>query len=74
MPDKDAAEVDEHAQLLVGHLERDERMPRVHRVEVAGCEREREEEKSQLEPCGRAGDGRRREREYAPRMPENSVR
>jgi hypothetical protein len=39
MTDEDAAEVDKHTQLLIGDLERNEGMPRVHRVEVSSCEK-----------------------------------
>lgn len=35
--DEHAAEVDEHAQLLVSDFERNEGMPRVLRVEIASC-------------------------------------
>ena len=38
--DEDAAEIDEQAELLVGHLERDERVSRALRVEIASWRRQ----------------------------------
>lgn len=37
VPDEDATEVDQQSQFLVSDLERNERVPRVLRVEIAGC-------------------------------------
>lgn len=41
MADKDATEIDEHPQLLVRDLERDQRVARMLRIEVSGCATQR---------------------------------
>lgn len=63
MTDEDAAEVDQHSQLLVSDLERDERVAGEEGIEVSSCD----EVASAVPPCTD-------ERDAIPRMPENSVR
>ena len=62
---EDAAQVDQHSQLLVSNFEWNESVPRVNSIQVTGCRQE-----SGLEFARR----RRRIMLHLPLMPENSVK